>query len=726
MKKYVLIFISFSLLMCTVSAQNKQTLDSLSKAYKQVNHDTIQLLTLSEIAKQYRQSYPDTARFLANKGLAFAKKIKYDRGIAINLNILGIVELNKGNYLQSVTYLFEGLEMNKKINNQKDISTNLNNIGEVYRLQENYAEAIKYYNKALKINEKIAYREGVAIVLNNLGEIYTKQGKYEDALTYLFQSLKICEEIKNESRAALRLNNIGEVYAKQKKYTEALKFFDKSIKMSKKFNDKLHITRELDNVARIYLQINNFNKSLEYAKESLKAAKQINAKKEIAASLQTISEIYKKAKDYNNALTYYQLFVAYQDSLSNEEVTKKVKEIQFNYEITQKEKEIKLLEVEKNLQEKDAYTQFLYSIFFAVCMLFLLILAVGLFQKNNFKKRANAILQEKNNTTESQKEELQRTNEQLLSNEMVLKKSYAKIKESEAKIKEQSDKMLIQNTELFQQKEELASTNESLESTFKELKSTSDRLGKSIEYANQIQQIILPKKAKIDSFFTEYFSLYLPKDIVSGDFYWFSLLKNNKAVFVLADCTGHGVPGAFMSMIGNTLLHEIIKVKNINSPAEILLNLHYGIRNVLKQKESKNSDGMDTAICLFEKNEDNQSYQVTFSGAKSNIFYKKDNIITQLEGNKASIGGFTGKERNFTNQVFALQKGEMMYFTSDGYIDQNNVKRERFGSSKFKELLSSICKLPILEQEQSLLFALKEHQQNEQQRDDISVIGIKL
>lgn len=705
MKKHLLFCILFALCMSAAHAQNKNVFDSLTKIYRTTTRDTIQSFALSEIAKLYRQSDPDTARTLANKGLEFARKINYPRGIATNLNILGTVEINKGNYIQAVNYLFEGLDINKKLNHQEDISTNLNNIGEVYRLQENYPEAIKYYNQALAINEKIGYKEGVAIVLNNLGEIYKEEGVYDKALEYLFKSLKICEEIKNESRAALRLNNIGEVYFLQGKDIEALKFFFDGIKLSSKFNNRLHLTREFNNVANTYLHTKDFPKALEYADKSLEAAKKINAKKEIAIALKTITNIYKKIQDYAKALTYYELFVRYQDSLSNEEVTKKVKEIQFNYEMNQKEKEIRLLEAEKNLEKQNASTRLLYNVLFGVCVLFLLILAGGLYQKNKFKFRANALLKEKNDITESQNKEL---NKALATVEM------------------QKQEMLTQNKELYQQQEELSIVNESLETTFKTLKITSDRLNKSIEYANQIQQLILPKKAKVDSFFAEHFSIYLPKDIVSGDFYWFSLLKDNKAIFVLADCTGHGVPGAFMSMIGNTLLHEIVKVKNIESPAEILLNLHYGIRNVLKQKESKNSDGMDTAVCLFEKDAIRGEYKVTFSGAKSNLFYTKDNIIHQLDGNKATIGGFAEKEREFTNQTFTLENDNVVYFTSDGYIDQNNEKRERFGSNKFKQLLSSISSLPIKEQEQVILTALKNHQKDELQRDDISVVGIRL
>jgi serine phosphatase RsbU (regulator of sigma subunit) len=359
---------------------------------------------------------------------------------------------------------------------------------------------------------------------------------------------------------------------------------------------------------------------------------------------------------------------------------------------------------------------------------------------NDNLENKNKLIESQREKIDKQIEELQKTNVKLKANEEILKKSYDKIKEREDKIKEQNAEMIAQNEELHQQQEELHAVNESLvtkneiievqrksiESAFEQLKMTSSRLNKSIQYAYNIQQIILPKKDKLDSFFQEHFSIYLPKDVVSGDFYWFTKLDNRTAIFVLADCTGHGVPGAFMSMIGNTLLHEIAKTKNIVSPAEILNELHTGIRNILKQEENQNTDGMDISVCFFEKNLSQKEFSITFAGAKSNIFYRKDDLIHQLEGSRITIGGFTERKRAFVNQIVSLKEGEVVYFTSDGYIDQHNVERRRFGTAKFKQLLNDIYTLPIPEQEKALFSTLKSYQQNEEQRDDISVIGIKL
>jgi serine phosphatase RsbU (regulator of sigma subunit)/predicted negative regulator of RcsB-dependent stress response len=707
-KKIRYITFSFVLFTCAIystNAQNKNTLDSLNQVYKKTALDSIRSLILYEIAREYRHAFPDTAFLVANKGLAIAQKANFQRGIAINLNILGIIELNKGDYLKALTYLFDGLKINEKIQNKKDISFNLNNIGEVYRLQNNYNEALKYYTKALLINEKIAFKQGVAINLNNIGEVYKEQGKYIEALVYFFKSLKICEKINDKARIALRLNNIGEIYAKQNKYTEALNAYLKAFKISEESNNKLYMTIELDNIANIYLKTNDLKKSLEYANKSLEIAKEINAKKEINTSLKTITSIYTELADYANAFKYYQLFINYRDSLTNEEANKKIKEMQFNYEMNQKQKEIALLEKEKELQEQDAYNQTIYSVSFGIGALLLFILAAVLYQQNKYKLQANNLLQNKNIEINNQNEELNITLEL---------------------VEKQKQEMLAQNEELYQQQEEILAVNETLETTLVKFEVTASRLNKSIQYANQIQQVILPKKDKLDSFFQSHFSIYLPKDIVSGDFYWFIRLDEYKAIFILADCTGHGVPGAFMSMIGNTLLHEIIKSKSLFNPAEILADLHTGIKNVLKQEESQNADGMDISICLFEKDESKIKYQVTFAGAKSNLFYTQDNQIYQLIGDRIAIGGLTKRKVIFTNQKLILEENDLLYFTSDGYIDQHNAERKRFGSSKFKKLLGSICQLSILKQQQVILDALKKHQKNEEQRDDISVVGIKL
>lgn len=284
-----------------------------------------------------------------------------------------------------------------------------------------------------------------------------------------------------------------------------------------------------------------------------------------------------------------------------------------------------------------------------------------------------------------------------------------------------------QNEELLQQKEELRSVNDALQDTFQQLQTTTQRLSKSINYAQNIQRVVLPTPEDLGLFFSENFTLYLPKDIVSGDFYWFQSLDAYRSIFIMADCTGHGVPGAFMSMIANTLLNEIVNSKKITNPADILAQLHRGIFYLLKQGESKNTDGMDLSICLFTQN--TTGAEIQFSGARQFIIYIKNGQLYHLEADRISVGGgsiASEHRRQFSTQKFSLDKGDTLYLFSDGFIDQNNAARRRFGSSNFKHLIEEIKQLSLKDQRDAFIDALQAHQQDEEQRDDISLVGLRI
>lgn len=255
----------------------------------------------------------------------------------------------------------------------------------------------------------------------------------------------------------------------------------------------------------------------------------------------------------------------------------------------------------------------------------------------------------------------------------------------------------------------------------------------SIKYAKTIQEAVLPHIEGINKY-VQTFVVFKPKDIVSGDFFWFHTIAatNNspEKIFIAAvDSTGHGVPGAFMSMIGTSLLNQIVKEKDIYSPCEILEQLHTQIKMALKQGKSDNNDGMDACFCLLEKYE-NGTTKLTFSGAKRSLYYIKPNQpeLLQLKADRKSIGGAIQKVRevDFTNQIIELPKDTLIYLTTDGYADQNNAGRMKFGLRRLENLLLSMTNDTIHIQKNKVENALAIHQGNQAQRDDITIIGIKL
>ncbi|OQY04308.1 MAG: hypothetical protein B6I20_03300 [Bacteroidetes bacterium 4572_117] len=295
----------------------------------------------------------------------------------------------------------------------------------------------------------------------------------------------------------------------------------------------------------------------------------------------------------------------------------------------------------------------------------------------------------------------------------------SKLKEAEQAIRQQSETLL-------RQKEELIIKNNFIEQQ-------NNNITASISYAKTIQNAILPTYAELSKFF-DVFVIYKPKDIVSGDFYWYSHLpaKNNlteKFFYAAVDCTGHGVPGAFMSMIGNRLLNEIVNERKITKPSQILTQLDLGIKSVLRQKETDNNDGMDVSLCSIE-NKANNSFEINFSGAKRPLFcyIKSEKILRRLKGTRKTAGGMHARYNKeiFTDKKIVLHKGDIIYLSTDGLIDQSSPQRVRYGSPRIIRLLQEIGDQPLIDQSKAIENSLHIHQENEQQRDDVTFMGIQI
>jgi two-component system, sensor histidine kinase LadS len=335
------------------------------------------------------------------------------------------------------------------------------------------------------------------------------------------------------------------------------------------------------------------------------------------------------------------------------------------------------------------------------------------------KELLEAEVQERNKEIEQQKRVLKEKNEELASSEEELKQNMEELEANQEMIKHQKD---------------------TLEKAFEELEHQNLRITDSIRYAQRIQGALLPHESILATHFQEHFVVFKPKDVVSGDFYWFEQvsvtseiqqqIRNNKQGTVkkflaVVDCTGHGVPGAFMSMIGNTLLNEIIKNQRIYEPSLILEELNKGIVSTLNQQQSQYlQDGMDVALCSIEEIE-NQQFMINFSGAKRPFLYFSDGKLHEIEGTKKAIGQ-TKEGITYQNHTLILQKNDTIYLKTDGVRDIINKDRNRFGSKRFREILRGVAYLPLQSQKEVILSQINDFQGDSEQRDDILVIGVKL
>ena len=310
-----------------------------------------------------------------------------------------------------------------------------------------------------------------------------------------------------------------------------------------------------------------------------------------------------------------------------------------------------------------------------VMLLLSILLGLSIYTNYRDKKKANDLLQEKNEKISAQKEELERHH----------------------------SKVLEQRNYIAQQNKEITD---------------------SIIYAGRIQTALLPHKDTIKPDIAESFILYMPRNIVSGDYYWMSK-KDKKVILVAADCTGHGVPGAFMSMLGMAFLNDIISNKGILYANEILNQLREYIIIALKQKgaEEDSKDGMDMAICII----DFGTMIMQYAGAYNPIYHIRSGEIKEIEADRMPVSFYHKGQLSFTNKLISIKENDLIYMFSDGICDQfGGQNNKKFSSHRFRELLLAAHSKPLTEQHQLIEKAINDWKGTYEQTDDILVIGIKV
>jgi serine phosphatase RsbU (regulator of sigma subunit) len=342
---------------------------------------------------------------------------------------------------------------------------------------------------------------------------------------------------------------------------------------------------------------------------------------------------------------------------------------------------------------------------------------------DNFtKEKENFEVEKKKNEEENKK--VWQMNETIFKEKKKVDELNEKLENEKKKVEEKVKKLWGQSTAIHKEKERINELKVEIEKKHKEIID-------SVNYAKRIQEAILPDTKEITSYLNNSFILFKPRDIVSGDFYWFSQ-KDGKSIIAAIDCTGHGVPGAFMSMIGNTLLNQIVNERGVTDPGQILNNLNFEISRSLKQthEDSESRDGMDGAICCFElssTNTNEQDFKLHYAGANRPLYFVRNNALEETKANKFPIGGIDiGVPKIFTTNTFALQKNDTVYIFTDGFSDQFGSNNKKLMTKKFKEELIAIQDKSMEEQKNYLDTFIEEWKGITEQTDDILVIGIKI
>ncbi len=551
-------------------------------------------------------------------------------------------------------------------------------------------KAFEVYKELIDVAKKTENQKNTSLVNYNMGELFNDVNDYNKAIVYYNKAVTISIKAEDWEGVSNCYNALGNTYSDKKYFDFAIEYFDRALKISTKYNlkNEVHV---LTGIGNVFYTLNNFEKALTYYKEAQRYNvinndfNDISLKNNIGVSLMELQR-YKEAKPYlievyfskcsarDKADYAYNLSAIYQNTGDDKlamwymetyvRMNDSLNEIMYTINLSETEAKYRNeKQQEQNILLQERLTNKSRQMYFAIAGILLLAgLVFFIFRGLRQKQKANELLEEKNEIINIQKN--------------IVEEQHQSISDS-------------------------------------------------IKYAQRIQGAILPPKSFWQKLLPNSFVLYMPKDVLSGDFYWIE--ETDDFTFVAAaDCTGHGVPGALISIVNYNLLNKAVKEKDLTNPAQILDAVNIWLTDSLHQtyKESTVKDGMDIALISINKH----TNEVLFAGANNPIYILSNNNLTQVKGDKFPVGSFVGETlQKFTTKNVPIHKGDSIYLFSDGYADQfGGEKGKKYKYQTFQQQLITICNMPLIEQKQQLKHEFLNWKGSLEQVDDVLVIGVKI
>ncbi len=662
----------------------------------------------------------DSAIFYFDFAITEAEKRSYQKTYLIFLS-KGFIEVNMGNFDEAEFSFDTAKTIARTFADSSSISQCYNGLGTVFSKTGNYDEALKNYQLALNIVENSTDKSGLSSLYNNIGLIQKKQKNYDKAKEYFEKSLQVSIDNKDTMsitgahiNIATVLNATGQYEEAKQHLLTALEIIDKTGNLRFKIyclnilGDVYKSTDSLDRALEIYSQVLDLNEilkirnigaatnldiaeinliladslnspvkysqSVDYAEKGLGLAKQINALPLQNRAYGILYKAYSGTGNYHIAFNNAVNYIETNDILFNKEKTDAIEEMEAKYESEKKQQEIEKQKLEIDKKNALMKKQAIVKNALMGGSLLLLFIAFLIYRGYRRKKRDNNIIQTKNG-------QLQQANEEII----------------------------VQRDVLQEQKQKIEEIHNQLKS--------------SINYAERIQLASMPSENYFNTLFDDYFLFFKPLQIVSGDFYWAKKIGNH-VIFTVADCTGHGVPGAFVSMLGISLLNEITQQAHITDPKDVLEVLREKIKESLSQTNDfgDSKDGMDMALCDYNT----ETKELTFAGANNPaILIRKEGELTKLAPVRNPVAVYF-IEKPFKSETVKMNEGDMIYLFSDGIVDQFGGERvKKYTVGRLKKLLAEIHSLPVNEQKQIIEDTLISWMSTSRQIDDILLMGVK-
>ena len=656
--------------------------------------DTASESDKANIYNQLSQLYfntDDDAKSLENaknalRSAKVSKNVNEEAAAHINL---GLLNSKTGKYQEAIEDFKSSLAIHETHDSKTGVGYNYIQIGLCYGQLKNSSTAIEYFNKAFNAYNGLNDNKGMSHALVMIGEVHFTNGNYEKAIAEFEKAIIYDKKTDDKAAMAQTYAMIGSSYSNFGNYELAQTILVKALALAKSSNLSVLTNNILRNLEVVESNLKGYQES----KSEFQKTEEAKKEEKIQDLEVKSSQLEEKTSEFLNTIATLDeenkiialVAKVNEDALKQEKLLKEQKAQEL--ELEKKENQIKeaasQAEIEKNkaeIEKKNTITAGLI-----VGLVFLAAIAFLILNRYQQKRKANTQLAK-------------------------------------------------QNQEITEQKEEISGQKEKLEEQKSQLERTNRQISDSIDYAKRIQNALLSSKAKISALLPESFILFKPKAVVSGDFYWIKE-KNGSILFAAADCTGHGIPGAFMSIISNNVLNDIMAQHDTSNPGEILKMASDKIIALLQDKESQVvessdgskiewevKDGMDIALCSLNKD----SLQLQYAGAHNPLYIIRNGKLTEYRGDRLFIGNTTDSTV-FTTHEIPLKKGDMLYVFSDGFVDQRGgPENKKFYYQPFQEMLVEIHQKGMDEQRTHLDRVLTDWMGNHEQIDDVIIFGVRI
>ncbi|HYG52970.1 MAG TPA: tetratricopeptide repeat protein [Flavobacteriales bacterium] len=654
-----------------------------------------------------RESH-DSALAWFKKGSELSFKINYKKGRLKNLYQVGRYYYNTADYARSIEYVFRSLKIAKEIKDTLLVAECYKTIASIYDGQSNFAKALEYNLNALKLYESIHFNEGISACYNNMGVVYNALGNhkkalgnfskaakidksrndkaglsriytnigttyyyvgnFDTALVYLQKSLTMAEELGDHKGMSSCYTNIGSIYGNRSNYKKALEYFTESLKIDEMLGDKLGMSKDYINIGLAYMNLKNFPKSKEYMMKAKELKFMIGDVRGQSLVFKALSEMY---ADWGNFREAYRNFIRYttlNDSVFSADNTEQINQLKTASEVEKKETQM------RHEQEK---------------------------KEAVFK-------------SEQAKKELELRNEKLVRNMLAVGAlGLAALIFIIFRNLRQTKKA---NNIIARQKKEVEEKNHLVEEKQKEILD-------SINYAKRLQDAILPPQKFADELLPKNFIYYKPKDIVAGDFYFLEK-KDDCIILAAADSTGHGVPGAMVSVVCSNALGRSVKEFGLTDPGKILEKTRELVIETFEKSTSEVLDGMDISIMSIHL----KANKIQWSGANNPLWIVPPGAteVIEFRPDKQPIGK-TSMEKPFTTHEYAYISGTNFYLFTDGFPDQfGGPEGKKFKHRQLKEVLVKLAPNQVNMQLAELDKVFNQWKGELDQIDDVCIIGIRL